>query len=376
MTRRGRQMRSRLKITIGIAVALLGASLLALSDARAVSTTAITCGMVVTTNIKADNDLNNCATMDGLVVGANNITINLNGHLVDGDDTGDNGIDNTGGFDNVKITNGRITDFGEGVELSNGADGNQLVNLEIRSNGFDGVDLSSAEDQATITGNRMFANGGKGIELDGNGHKVENNYFVANADGGIGVRGDMSRVKSNIVTNNGGDGIAVTSDSTGNTIEQNLVAKNGSVGIFLNGADVDANVVKSNRSTRNTQGIILDGADGNTLDRNTLLGNSNDGIWLRNDADQNLVKKNDAAGNASGAHSDATSDTTVFDGNTLSGNSDGLKVEDAGATTTIRNNKAYGNSDRGIEAASGIDGGGNKAAGNVNPQQCQVVVCS
>src|SRR4051794_31587336 len=45
----------------------------------------VTCGQVITTSVTVDNDLTNCPGK-GLVVGADNITIDLKGHTVDGDE--------------------------------------------------------------------------------------------------------------------------------------------------------------------------------------------------------------------------------------------------------------------------------------------------
>jgi hypothetical protein len=48
-----------------------------------------------------------------------------------------------------------------------------------------------------------------------------------------------------------------------------------------------------------------------------------------------------------------------------------------GPTTLLRRNISTGNGDLGIEAIPGtIDLGGNRASGNGNPLQCQVVTCS
>ena len=58
------------------------------------------------------NDLNDCL-WDGLVVGANNITIDLDGHTIDGKGIGA-GIRNDG-YDNVTIRNGKVSEFDYGV---------------------------------------------------------------------------------------------------------------------------------------------------------------------------------------------------------------------------------------------------------------------
>ena len=72
---------------IAAAVAVV-ATLLAGAGALGASTATISCGMVVTSSIKAANDLTNCPG-SGLLAGANGITIDLNGHTIDGTGAGD-----------------------------------------------------------------------------------------------------------------------------------------------------------------------------------------------------------------------------------------------------------------------------------------------
>src|SRR6476619_6929393 len=44
----------------------------------------VSCGATITTNTKLDSDLTNCPS-NGIVIGADNITLDLNGHTVGGD---------------------------------------------------------------------------------------------------------------------------------------------------------------------------------------------------------------------------------------------------------------------------------------------------
>src|SRR5687768_18405690 len=110
---------------------LLGRAVLtavAIATVPAVSAEAatVTCGQVITTSITVDNDLTNCPGK-GLVVGADNITIDLNGHTIDGDappgapaDPARDGID-VRGHDGVTVRDGDITDFTDGVQLGSTA---------------------------------------------------------------------------------------------------------------------------------------------------------------------------------------------------------------------------------------------------------------
>jgi parallel beta-helix repeat protein len=369
-------MKTTLGIWTGIAAAVLGAGVLAIGESRATATAAISCGMVVTTSITASNNITNCAG-DGLVVGANNITINLNGHVIDGDDSGDEGIDNLGGFDNVKVMNGRITDFGYGVFLENGADQNTINGLEIRSNEF-GIAISSDSDLAIVKDNRVLLNTDDGIIINGSlGHIVESNRVVQNVDNGIDA-GTQNTVLKNVVARNGGVGILLHNDD-GSTLDQNVVTGNGGIGIVLNNG-ATGNVVSLNRVVINTGGgILLDsnGAPANSLLNNLVYGNPAQGIAVLN-TDGTMIKQNDIVGSTNdNIFIDGSSGLTVLDRNkSISSGEDGIDIDDAGGGTLIKRNVADANADRGIEAVSGIDGGGNKAAGNQGAQQCQVVACS
>ena len=69
---------------------------------------ALSCGDTLTSDTTLTANLACSGT--ALVVGADGITIDLNGYTISGDGTG-LGIDNTGGYDNVTIKNGTITGF-------------------------------------------------------------------------------------------------------------------------------------------------------------------------------------------------------------------------------------------------------------------------
>src|SRR6266498_3913247 len=96
------------------AVTALGAA-----SSQAGPPTTVVCGQVITQSIHVGNNLSNCPA-DGLIIGADNIKVDLGNHVIDGDGINaptDDGIDNTGGFDNVKLTHGTVQQFAQGVRL-------------------------------------------------------------------------------------------------------------------------------------------------------------------------------------------------------------------------------------------------------------------
>jgi hypothetical protein len=99
-------------------VALLTATVvvLALGADHALART-VSCGEIITKSTRVDNDLINCPG-DGLVIGADDITLDLNGHTIDGDGSSEFGLDagvqngdpdsGTAGHGGVRIRNGVI----------------------------------------------------------------------------------------------------------------------------------------------------------------------------------------------------------------------------------------------------------------------------
>ena len=71
---------------------------------------------MITQDTTLDSDLVNCPG-DGVVIGANGITLDLAGHTIDGTGpgAGGHGVDNDEAHDGVAVTNGRIQEFQVGV---------------------------------------------------------------------------------------------------------------------------------------------------------------------------------------------------------------------------------------------------------------------
>jgi hypothetical protein len=100
------------------------------------------------------------------VIGADNITLDLNGHTIDGDAAVvdpcagfcDNGVDNTAGHSGVTIQGGSIREFARGV-LVLGASRNRLRHLSVSSNLFVGIVVGetrgSAIEQSSMTDNGL-----------------------------------------------------------------------------------------------------------------------------------------------------------------------------------------------------------------------------
>ena len=302
-------------------------------------------------------------TGDGLRIGANGITLDLNGHRIGGDgDVGDAGVENFSAFDDVTVKNGVISDFSTGVQLT--GEDNVVSGLLVRSSTANGI-----------------------VALAGSGHAITRNIALSNAVHGIDLFGTTSIiVSSNEAVHNGDDGIAIRGNSTTNKVKTNTVRANGDTGISINpdGDDVVTNgrIVGNTVQGNDQDGIFIDDeSTGNRFLRNKVRGNQDDGILLASAAGNTVAENVVAANGSEGILSGLAS--VIVENLVFENGGDGIKTTDAG--TKISRNRALrngfidtsvtppaDNSGFGVFATAGALGGNNVAKGNDNnAQQCQ-----
>jgi parallel beta-helix repeat protein len=335
-----------------ILLAAIGAVIsLGAGQAGAGPPTTVVCGQVITQSIHVANDLLNCPA-DGLVIGAANIKVDLGHHVIDGDGINvvtDDGIDNTGGFDNVKITHGTIQQFSQGVRLV-GATQNKVEHVTVTQT-TRGIVLQTLSNDNKISHNKVSASF-DGIHLTGSdANKVDHNDVFGNTASAIVLitGSDNNKVEHNRAHHNATWGITQDA-SNGNTYRHNKIFKNNTAGFEpFNSTNLR---FEHNDVSQNHIGIELWNTDASSVTDNKIRSNTLDGIHSFNGSTGNLLKKN---------HADKNGD-------------DGIDIADAG--NTITKNHADKNTDLGIVAVAGnIDGGGNKAHHNGNPAQCVGVAC-
>jgi parallel beta-helix repeat protein len=142
------------------------------------------CGSVLTRSTVLQTDLLDCPG-NGLVIGADGITVDLNGHRISGRiiSTGGGvdqvGIDNSAGHDDVTIRNGTIDEFARGGVHLVGADHNSISNLTMLLEGDFGILLET-----------------------GSGNRVAGNTLRAPGDIGIGVFGTSAPSRNSVISGN------------------------------------------------------------------------------------------------------------------------------------------------------------------------------
>jgi parallel beta-helix repeat protein len=414
-------VRRRGAITVAAGLAATGLASLSAPPAASLEPRIVSCGEVVTTSVLVANDLTECPE-HGLVVGADGITVDLDGHVLDGTGLGA-GVLIDGHYD-VRVTGGTLREFDVGVHLQGGAGGNALSHLVAELNQDAGVLLSGA-----APGNEVYANtfadnalavglvdGTRGAIMRDNlvatgsdhavtiigssGNRVEGNDLTGASDGGL----FLSRASNNVLVGNAMSGIAdgaviVEAESNTNLIEGNTITAseggvlidssmgNQVVGNVIHdmsddGVDLEEahhTVVLGNDLRFNAGGVELLDSTENRIEANVASESAGSGVAVEGASLRNAIVRNVSNGNASFGVTVigvvAPEDGNLLLGNQTNGNASG-GIQVSVASHTVQANEARNNGGWGIYAGVGsIDGGYNTASGNKEPAQCFGVVC-
>ena len=261
----------------------------------------------------------------GLVIGADNITIDGSGFCLDGVSPGPCdggvvthcGIINTG-HDNITIKNLEIKNFCSGIFLTYDASSgdiayrNVIENCHVHHNGNDksewteshGIKMIGVSDSivrdCTVHDNKgagtACEDGGNGIFLMGTSsgdggkrNRITNNLIYNSTKGGFFTKQkpQYTQVDNNTIYGNGQGGIILRCKLSNNhIIENNTVTKNYGCGMFIGGSEncIQYNVITNNKNGSAYTGIVgeygtgvdfgrSDGSRNNSLLHNTICGN-------------------------------------------------------------------------------------------------------
>jgi parallel beta-helix repeat protein len=224
------------------------------------------CGEIVNEDVTLTSDLE-CGPGDGLIVGANDITINLNGYsITSSDEAGSEdpsmNYDGSSGIlvpnaQNVAISGlGEVSGFDRGITFM-GSSGGQVADIQLANNDI-GV-LMSGSEGTEVSRNTITNNGIALISDSSNKGVIAFNQVVANLEQGMLVLGsDENVVAANNMFGNGENGIYLDILSNGNTMDFNTVF--GHEGADLNNDDGrSTNVNQNSFGENNNCGTSLPG---------------------------------------------------------------------------------------------------------------------
>ncbi len=211
----------------------------------------------------------------GFIIGADDITLNLNGHTIIGISplpippgtdpvTTEVGV-RLGEHTGVTVKNGTIKGFQVGINLI-GADNNIIKGIVATRNSW-------------------------GLSLYGsNNNLIKSNAISNNTPAGIMLNdSDSNTITGNTIEGNGAAGIVIATEADNNEIRDNRISNNGLNGIRLGASPVDPpgappanNPIDGNTIEENGRNgiIITNGAHDNEIGNNTIKGNGLIGIFV------------------------------------------------------------------------------------------------
>jgi len=195
-------------------IVALAAALILVAGSGPAFASPISCGDTITTDTTLEADLIDCPS-NGVVIGADDITLDLNGHVIDGDgtefaDCGKREFCDVGildiDHDGVTLRDGSTRGFSYGVFVGS-AHGSRLLSISAKRNIFFGVVIGRSS--RALVRNCSLSNN---VPPEGDGLGL----FAA----------DHVRVRRNSIRRNAGPGIHV-SDSNDNVVKGNVFSQDG-----------------------------------------------------------------------------------------------------------------------------------------------------
>lgn len=309
------RIRTRAAMCLSAFLLLFGAPFVGTAAA-----THLSCNQTVTTSVTLDADIGPC-TLNGLIVDADGITINLNGHRIFGTDglldtgvgvvidghsnvTINNGTATTAGIiekfdagvaidgtlanatgniiDNVVIQNNFPTtvtggDFGDGVTIfGEFADTNTVSNSHVKNNGpFSGISVFGGTTSNKVTGTVI------------SGNEIEDNASESTQTSGVRLENWTwdATVSGNEITGSALEGVALFADTQNIDVLNNEITGNGftdATATHRKGDGIRAfartkfHLIQGNEVTGNAgNGIRLDGPAGAVIGANDHVVQSN-----------------------------------------------------------------------------------------------------
>jgi large repetitive protein len=366
-----------------LALGLLAAALLAATAPAARALDTVMCGQVINTSTTLANSLAGCSG-DGLVIGAPGITLDLNGHVVQGVGLGV-GIRNSG-HDDVTIRNGSVLNFDHGVVLHSGtmrnavthlnltknewaavqlenASGNHIANNVVTESSDAGIRVTNGSQSNVIVSNSLSGAGsseGFVVELGSNGNWLEGNVVPVSGGHAIRVEGSSANV---VLANDfagGADVTVLALGSPGTVVQANRIAAGGDAAILMSGAS--GGVVRFNSLGKASDGGVILEAMGNSLVKGNSMALAGDSaIVLRNGSHNVRVIDNQASHSSDAGVAITDGSGNTVRGNVLASNSTGVELS-GGSGNLVEFNSMQANLGLGIEI---VGSASNTVFGNV-----------
>jgi parallel beta-helix repeat protein len=299
------------------------------------------------------------ATGDCFTVSADIVTLDCNGFSITGDGSGT--FFNSDRYNNITVKNCIITNFSNGISISNSAL-NIVADNTIDTMSNYGISFGLNTNRSTITNNvledapngiyvqscggdyiinnTVYTSSNIGIYLDGANNNVLDDNTVYNSQHGVYASTNaMSNTLQNNNLSNNTNGIYFSTASNNNIIG-NTIDSNSNTGIYFETA-TDNIILGNNITNTGVDGIYTVRSTGNNISENYIYNSISDsGIWLDDDSNNNHVFDNILVSGVYGIcvwGSASTVDFNTVDNNDVSYFNDGIDVYAANNNTVTEN---------------------------------------
>jgi large repetitive protein len=387
-------LRARNRLVLAAGLALLALAALSGAGAGQALAAKVSCGERIKKDTTLTSDLRNCRN-NGLAIAADGITLDLNGHTIDGNGVlrpncmkvCDAGVV-IANHDGVRIRGAgdAVTQFGLGV-LAYGTRNLRVDRVQANHNAFSGLVIVRSRG----TKLRQVATLADGLHTDQSGMAFFDTHHLLLQDSRLNGNGDIglyverlqdSRLIGNVFKDNPESGVLL--DGNRNLIAHNRFRRCGD-GLGLSG---NRNVIRGNHVHNSRRGcsshglgLQVEGGSLNVISRNRVRGTRSFGISVASYGALSRTKVRDNW--VSGAGKDGirvkrvlhSLSRTLLAGNHVTGSADdGIDV--SSHSTKLRGNEADGNADFGIDSVAGVDDAANNSAqGNGDSRECRHVAC-
>ena len=271
-----------------------------------------------------DSDIINCGGAFGVFIFSSSITLDCNGHKMDGiDGPTASGIIVQDFRSNITIKNCEITDWTDGIAPRQ-VSGLTIDSNNITSNG-NGIStiVQSGKISSGTMANNLINSNGNGISIVGVNNIISGNTVNSNTQSGILLQANIDLGSSSFNTisgntaNSNGIGISLRASSnnviesntakfntvnaalqidggSGNKVLNNQFTDNAAFasGIYLTGGSTNTEVTGNILSSNTYAGIVADNSAGNTIRLNTFESNANTGIELASSSSNTVYNNN------------------------------------------------------------------------------------
>lgn len=399
MTGTGSGRASRAAVTIGTALLLMGTLLAGVAEGQAVG-----CGAVITRSTKLAADIGPCPG-EGIVIAADNITVDLGGHTVSGNPHGRVAPDKAGialrQVTGVKLQNGTVEGFDAGVLIMGGGR-NTVRRITARDNvNYRVVTGRDSQPEDIVPDEGPYCELGDGITaFNSNENVIEHNLLFGNGPFSAvslvfdsnGNRVANNDVRDNDVMNETPEGQGTVCGSTANgpipdpppfccdafgrhsqdvgvrvegpgaehnVVERNLMRRNGLAGVLISGFHMGVgsnngfNLVRRNRIYETGLRVHDSTGDGTEAYRSSGIQLHHSGPPFIHVSYGNVIEGNESSGNfASGIEITGPSPGSGVlgeHGNTIRNNVvndnglDGIHLAEGTVETEVTGNRGRGN---------------------------------